>query len=158
MTLRILHWLSRCILAGIFFYTGYIKYTSPLQFDAAISAYKLFPDVVHPPIVNYFPWVEIALAVSLLIAWKKLIRYVAGAAACLILFFIVILTITYARNIKAPCGCFSFDEQISPGTIARDGAIIIPALYLLAEPLLLKRLKTKRQEFPEPEAGATRES
>jgi len=145
MTLRILHWMSRIILAGIFFYTGYIKIESPLQFGAVISGYKLFPDVFHPLIVNYFPWVEIALGFLLIIAWKKIIRYVAGAATALILFFIVVLTITYVRGIDASCGCFSMDDKISPMTIVRDGLIIIPALYLLAEPLFRKK---------KPEAGS----
>jgi putative oxidoreductase len=141
MTLRILHWLSRCTLAGIFFYSGYIKIDNPLQFAVAISGYKLFPDYLISPSAIYFPWVEIALAILLLIGWK--IRYVAGAAAALLLFFTVILTITYFRGIEANCGCFSFDDRISIKTIARDSLILVPALYLLiAEPLLRKRLKS----------------
>jgi putative oxidoreductase len=157
MILRILHWLSRCILAGIFFYTGYIKLDihfnnghinidPSLQFDAVISGYKLFPEAFHPLIVNYFPWVEITLALFLVIGWKKIVHYIAGAATGLILFFIVILTITYARGIDANCGCFSLNDRISLKTIARDSIIIIPALYLLTEPLIRKRLKASKHE------------
>ena len=62
MVLRILHWLSRCVLAGIFLYTGYIKIRSPLQFAAVLSGYQLFPDSLILPLADYFPWVEIALA------------------------------------------------------------------------------------------------
>jgi putative oxidoreductase len=143
MTLRIFHWLSRCFLAGIFFYTGYKKIfprpIATLDFGMAVSAYELFPEKLVPLIAEYFPWVEIALALLLLIGWKKIIRYVAGVAAAQMLFFIVILTITYARGKDISCGCGIFEGKISPLTIARDGVIIIPALYLLAEPLLRRK-------------------
>jgi putative oxidoreductase len=140
MILRILHWLSRCILAGIFIYSGYIKAENQLQFAGAVAGYKLFPEAFIWPIAEYFPWTEIALGILFMIGWK--IRYVAGAATALLLFFTVILTITYFRGIEANCGCFSFDDRISLKTIARDSLILIPALYLwIAEPRLRSRLK-----------------
>ena len=145
MILRILHWLSRGILAGIFLYTGFHKIfprgEATFNFAIVLSGYKLFPENIVWYIAEYFPWIEIALAVFLLMGWK--IRYVAGAATGLMLFFLTILAITYARGIDANCGCFSFNDKISPLTIARDGIIIFPALYLLAEPLLRERLKSK---------------
>ena len=135
-----LHWLSRLILAGVFLYSGYIKLQNPWQFAGVLTGYQLFPDVLIGPIADYFPWVEIALGLLFLIGLK--IRYVAAVATALLLFFIVILTITNIRGLDANCGCFSFDDKISPMTIARDSLILIPALYLLiAEPLLKRRLK-----------------
>jgi len=128
MLLRILHWLSRCILAGIFFYTGYIKIRSPLQFAAVLSGYQLFPDSLILPMTDYFPWIEIALGVLLLIGWK--IRYVAIAACALLAAFLTVLTVTYLRGIEANCGCFSFDDRISPLTLGRDTLILVPALFL----------------------------
>lgn len=128
MLLRILHWLSRCILAGIFLYTGYIKIRSPLQFAAVLSGYQLFPDSLILPLTDYFPWIEIALGVLLLIGWK--IRYVAIAACALLAAFLTVLTITYFRGIEANCGCFSFDDRISLLTLGRDTLILVPALFL----------------------------
>lgn len=130
--LCLLHWLSRTILAAIFLYTGYIKIKEPLQFAVAISGYKLFPDNFIYPIAQYFPWFEIALGILLLIGWK--IRYVAGASAALLLFFTVIISVTYLRGIDANCGCFSFHDKITPKTIARDSIILLPALFLLWKP------------------------
>ncbi len=131
MTFRILHWACRILLAGIFLYTGYIKLESPLQFAAVLSSYKLFPDWIILPLSDYFPWVEIGLAVLLLIGWK--IRYVSLAACGLLMTFIIVLALTYLRGIDANCGCFSFDDRITPLTIARDALILIPALYLAGE-------------------------
>jgi putative oxidoreductase len=134
MTLRILHWVSRCLLAVAFFYSGYIKIASPLQFAAVIEGYQLEPVLPASlvwPIAQYFPWFEIALAIFLLIGWK--IRYVAWVTTAVLAGFTVILTVTYLRGIEANCGCFSFDDPISIRTIIRDGLIMIPALYLAFE-------------------------
>jgi uncharacterized membrane protein YphA (DoxX/SURF4 family) len=143
MTLRILHWACRIILAAIFLYTGYIKLQAPLQVSVAISRYQLVPEQLVWPIAQIFPWFEIALGVFLLIGWK--IRYVAGASAALLLFFTVILSITYFRGIEANCGCFSFNDRITPKTIARDSIILIPALFLIFEP------RRRPRQFKNPE-------
>lgn len=137
MIYQILHWTCRASLAGIFLYTGYIKLEFPLQFAAVLFGYKLFPDALILPLSHYFPWVEIALGILLLVGWKM--RYVSIAACGLLMTFIFILAVTYLRGIDANCGCFSFEDRITPFTIARDALIILPALYLAAEPALRAR-------------------
>lgn len=134
--LRILHWACRIVLAGVFIYSGYIKLQSPLQFAAAITGYKLVPDALVLPLAEYLPWLELALGVLLLSGWK--VRYTALGASTLLVCFIAILTLTYFRGIDADCGCFGFGDKISPRTIARDGLILLPALYLAAEIRLRK--------------------
>ena len=140
MILTILHWLCRLFLTGVFLYSGYIKIREPLQFAVALSGYQLIPEQFILPIATYFPWVEILLAIAILIGWK--IRYFAGAATALLLFFSSLLTITYLRGIEASCGCFSFDDPISPLTILRDGIIVLPAIYLLIENRIRMRFKS----------------
>ncbi len=135
----LLHWLSRFILAGIFLYSGYIKWESPLLFEAVLYGYDLFPNPYVPAMARFFPWVEMGLGIALLIGFRRKIMYLAGAAALLLLFFIAILIITYLRGIEADCGCFSFDDPISPKTIARDSLMLIPALYLLFAGHLFRR-------------------
>jgi uncharacterized membrane protein YphA (DoxX/SURF4 family) len=125
------------MLGAIFLYTGYIKLESPLQFAAILSGYKLFPDSLIVPLTYYFPWVEIVLGILLLVGWK--IRYVSLAASGLLATFIAVLTITYFRGIDANCGCFSFDDRITPLTILRDGLVILPAIYLVADSALRER-------------------
>ncbi len=143
----ILHWLSRFILSGIFIYSGYIKWESPLLFEAVLYTYDLFPNSYVPVIAQYFPWIEMTLGLALLIGFRWKIRYLAGAATLLLLFFIAILTITYLRGIEADCGCFSFDDPISPRAIARDSLMLIPALYLLyAGPLLRRHIRKSNPE------------
>jgi uncharacterized membrane protein YphA (DoxX/SURF4 family) len=142
ITLSILHWLSRCFLAGVFIYSGYVKISATLQFAVAIMGYRLVPENLVLPLATYLPWLEVLLGVLILIGWK--IRYFAMAASALLMFFIVILAITYFRGIEASCGCFSLDDKISPLTILRDSVFLLPALYLSAEERIRKSTqKTK---------------
>ena len=131
MILKIIHWVLRLFLAGVFLYSGYIKVTQDLQFAVALTGYQLIPEQFIWPITKTFPWVEIVLGAGIFIGWK--IRYFAAGATALLLFFSLLLTVTYLRGIDANCGCFSFDDPISPLTILRDGLIVLPAIYLLAE-------------------------
>ena len=49
MTIKILHWLCRLILAGVFIYSGYVKAQETLQFAVAISGYKMVPEsLIYP--------------------------------------------------------------------------------------------------------------
>ena len=137
MILKTLHWLCRIFITFVFIYSGYIKLREPLQFAVALTGYRLIPDQFIFPIATYFPWVEILLGVGILIGWK--IRYFAAGASALLLFFISILAVTYFRGIEASCGCFSFDDPITPLTILRDGMIILPAAYLLLESTIRAR-------------------
>ena len=158
---QILPWVCRVILAAMFFYTGYVKIKSPLQFAVTLLGYELFPETLVPYFAQWFPWAEIVLGVLLLldgvigifilfdgvifgkvaIKWK--IPCVAAATTALLLFFTVILTITYFRGIDANCGCFDFNSKITPLTILRDSIILIPALYLLFE----RRKPAKSEEY-----------
>lgn len=136
-----LHWICRSVLAGVFIYSGYVKAQATLQFAVAITGYQLIPEALVFPIAQYFPWIEIALGLLILTGWK--IRYVAGAAAALLLFFIALLSVTYARGIEADCGCFGFGEPISPLTLVRDSLLLLPALFLFLEKRLRARVASR---------------
>jgi len=53
-------------------------------------------------------------------------------AAALLLIFIVVLSSAVLRGLSAPCGCFGPGDNAPTTwlTVLRDGAAIIPALYL----------------------------
>jgi uncharacterized membrane protein YphA (DoxX/SURF4 family) len=140
LPLRILHWLCRCTLGFVFIYSGYVKSelkNATLQFASAIIGYKIVPDQFVFPIARYFPYVEIALGILVLIGWK--IRWSSLASTLLMLFFIALLSITLFRGIDTNCGCFGFGDKITWKTIVRDGSILLPALYLVIESWILKR-------------------
>jgi uncharacterized membrane protein YphA (DoxX/SURF4 family) len=91
--------------------------------------------------MNYFPWIEVGLGV-LLLAGPKL-RWVAVATAVLLCMFIGAMGITYARGIEADCGCFGSGDRISPLSLLRDSAFLIPALFLIFEPRIRARQRTE---------------
>jgi uncharacterized membrane protein YphA (DoxX/SURF4 family) len=143
LTRRILHWLSRIALAVVFIWSGWVKFREPLQFAVAITGYKIVPDQYAFPIAQYFPWLEIALGLIILIGFK--IRWSSVAAAALMLFFIAILSITLYRGIDTNCGCFGFGDKITWKTIVRDGSFLLPALFLVFETRLRKRSALSEQ-------------
>jgi uncharacterized membrane protein YphA (DoxX/SURF4 family) len=138
----ILHWICRLALAVVFIWSGWVKLKEPLQFAVAITGYKILPDGYAFPIATWFPWLEIALGVLLLSGFK--IRWSAIASAALMLFFIVLLSVTLFRGIETNCGCFGFGERITWKTIIRDGSLLIPALFLVIESRWPKRLANPR--------------
>jgi uncharacterized membrane protein YkgB len=137
MLQRILHWACRLFLGGIFVYAGYTKVENPLQFAAAIEAYKLLPPAIVLWVVKVLPWTEIVLGISLLAGIT--IRYTATLAGALLAFFIAVMLVTYLRGIEAYCGCFGIGERISRFTLARDTLFLLPAVFLAAQPWIEAR-------------------
>jgi putative oxidoreductase len=137
MILRILHWACRLFLGGIFIYAGYTKIENPLQFAAAVEAYKLIsPDMVIW-VVKVLPWLEIVIGGALLLG--IMVRYTAAFAGAFLVFFIGVMLVTYLRGIEADCGCFGVGERISPLILSRDTLFILPALFLTIQPWLESR-------------------
>ena len=133
-------WVCRLGLGGIFLYSGYVKLRSPLEFAAAVAGYQLLPAGAIYPAARYFPYLEIALGLLLLVGWR--LRYWGVAASALILFFIAIMALTHFRGIEADCGCFGAGEKISGLTLARDSLLLVPALFLAWGHRLHRRVQT----------------
>lgn len=141
MIWRILHWACRLFLGGIFIYAGYTKMENPLQFAAAVEAYQLLTPHLVIGIVKILPWFEIILGAALAVGFA--IRYTAAVAGGFLAFFVGVMFVTYLRGIEADCGCFGVGERISPFTLARDALFILPALFLIIQPRLERRSKSR---------------
>jgi len=137
-TFRIFHWMCRLFVGAIFCYAGYTKVENPLQFAAAIEAYRLLPPSMVILVADWLPWIEIVLGLLVLAGLR--IRLTSGTAAGILGFFIIIMLVTYLRGIEADCGCFGVGERISPLTLLRDTLMMLPALFLLLQPRLESRL------------------
>ncbi len=129
---HILHWACRLFLGGIFIYAGYTKVGNPLQFAAAVEAYQLLSPNLVIWVVKILPWLEITLGILLVLG--ILIRYTAGVAGVLLLFFVSVMLVTFLRGIEADCGCFGLGEKISIFTMGRHTLFILPALFLVVQP------------------------
>jgi len=131
VTWRILHWLCRLVLGGLFLYAGFTKLYPPdhrFLFEMAVSAYQLLPPWAVIVVARTLPWLEVALGAILIAGWK--LRYTSTFTALLVGGFIAAMGITYARGIEADCRSFGFGEAISPFTLARDSVLWLMAVYL----------------------------
>ena len=123
-----LHWMARLTLGGLFLYAGYIKLANPFLFEMAVDGYQLLPPTGVIVVARTLPWLEIVLGMLLLKGWQ--LPYMAGFTTLLLGSFLVIMALTYARGIEANCGCFGFNEPISPQTLARDTGLFLLAAFL----------------------------
>lgn len=131
MLWRILEWACRLGLGGVFLYAGFVKVyprQNQLAFAMDVSTYQLLPEWGVIVVSEALPWLELGLAVWLLSGWK--LRYSAGVMGGLLVAFVGIMWITYARGIEANCGCFGSGEPISPRTLIRDSLLLLPAVFL----------------------------
>lgn len=128
---RVLRWACRFVLGGLFLYAGFTKVFPPehrFLFEMTVSAYRLLPEWGVIVVARALPWLEMGLGLVLMFGWLQ--RYVASFVALLLGFFIVIMSITYARGVEVNCGCFGFGEAVSPLTLARDSGLLLMAAYL----------------------------
>ena len=146
VTMRVLQWLCRLILAAVFIASGVIKARATLQFAVAITGYRIVPEQYVFDIARWFPWVEIALGLIILSGIK--IRWSSIAATGLMLFFIILLSITLYRGIDTNCGCFGFGDRITWKTILRDGSFLVPAMFLVIQSWWPKRANAQIAEIP----------
>jgi len=141
----ILHWSSRIFLGIMFIYAGYTKVDNPLQFAAAIEAYRLLPPAAVILVADWLPWFEILLgAVLILGLW---LRHTAAFSAALLGFFIAVMLVTHLRGIEADCACFGIGEKISPLTLARDTLFVLPALFLALQSRIQARWRWPAAAF-----------
>lgn len=145
MIWRILQWISRLALGGLFIYAGFSKlYPREHQFlfEMALSSYQLLPVWGVVVVARLLPWLEMGLGVLLLVGWK--LRYVATFTVLLLSGFIAVMAVTYFRGIEADCGCFGFGEPISPSTLARDSVFLLMAVFLAVRAWVARRAATSQ--------------
>jgi putative oxidoreductase len=123
--------LLRLILGGIFVYAGYVKLRDPWQlFAASIASYELVPMWMGEIIAKWFPWLEIALGVGLVIGWR-LLAPSAALTALVLLFFNVMLWRAFLQGKAIDCGCFGTGEALTWKTLVRDGSMLAGALVVV---------------------------
>jgi uncharacterized membrane protein YphA (DoxX/SURF4 family) len=129
---KLLLLISRLALGAIFIYASYDKALNPLAFAQIIHNYRIMP----PSLINIsaviLPWIEL-LAGALIIAgiWVKGSNLILGG---LLVFYIVLLSITAVRGINVNCGCFSTSDVVRSNltaVIIRDFVFLIFSLHIL---------------------------
>ena len=137
---RWLIFIGRVVLGLVLVYAAYTKlfqYTGDgwkmlpwITFAAQIQAYKLswLSDDAVIFIARTLPWFELALGALLLIGVQ--LRWVASAAALLLVFFFSALVRSYALGMNIDCGCFGTGDRLTWKTLLREGALLATAIFI----------------------------
>lgn len=127
-------WVSmicRIALAGIFIASAAPKVWNPGGFAAAVSAYKMLPNMIVNPLAVYLPWLELLAAVLLLFA-----RSMRDAAILiltgLLLIYTVAVVVALARGLDIDCGCLPAWSQTRVGwwAILRNVMLFAVGIWL----------------------------
>lgn len=99
---------------------------APLTFALSIQSFRLLPDGAVPLVAYYLPWLELTLAVPLLLGlWS---RQSAALATALLTGFTLALASVLWRGLDVDCGCFGglFGEStVSTLSLLRNSLFIV---------------------------------
>ncbi|MFJ1702374.1 MauE/DoxX family redox-associated membrane protein [Kitasatospora sp. NPDC088346] len=128
----------RLALAVVWGWAGLAKVSDPAEAAQAVRAYEILPESLVKPIGYGLPFLELALAVLLLIGLGT--RIVAVISAVLLLAFIGGIASAWARGISIDCGCFGGGGTVDASKteylqeILRDSGFLLLALWLIFRP------------------------
>ena len=141
---RLLTWLpwaataARLVLAAVLGLAGALKIGDPAASVAAVRAYQLLPESVERLVGYGLPFLEIGLAVLLLLGLAT--RLAAIGAFLLMAAFVAGIASAWARGLAIDCGCFGGGGTVAPAdtdylvTILRDLGLALLAAFLVWRP------------------------
>src|SRR5258708_7261508 len=137
---RVVLWIGRLLLAGIFIYAGYSKIFLPIMhphppvgvalsfFAMQVDSYQILPPWGVNIVAHTLPFAEVALGLLLLIGWR--LRIWATIVTLIMLGFFAAVLRSYALGVQINCGCFATPEPLTIKTVFRHGALAARALLL----------------------------
>jgi uncharacterized membrane protein YphA (DoxX/SURF4 family) len=127
-----MRWFSltgRLLLAAVFAAAAVTKIGDPPTMVRAVRAYQLVPEPAVRPLAYALPYVELALAVLLLVGLG--VRYAAAVAGFLLVVFMVGVASAWARGLRIDCGCFGgggvTDDPQYTVELLRDTGLLVVA-------------------------------
>jgi len=145
---RLIIWIGRLVIGGIFIYAGYSKLFLPnfmwspwfaLKFSVSsnltnfafqVESYKLLSPAGVNFVAHTLPFAEIVLGLLVLIGWQ--LRIWATLITLILLGFVAAVTRAYLLHMNINCGCFATPEPLTGWTIVRDGALAALAVAMTA--------------------------
>jgi uncharacterized membrane protein YphA (DoxX/SURF4 family) len=136
---RVVLWIGRLLLGGIFVYAGYSKIFLPnknlwpffiLKFSISLNlgnfadqvgAFKMLPPWGVQFVAHTLPFTEIILGFLVLIGWR--LRIWASLLTFIMIGFFVVVLRAYLLHMNINCGCFATPEPIGLRKILEDAAL-----------------------------------
>jgi putative oxidoreductase len=143
---RLVIWIGRLVLGGIFVYAGYAKLVYPnhnlwpyfmLKFSIStnlstfafqVESYKVLGAEGASLVAHTLPFVEIVLGLLLLTGWK--FRIWAAMVTAILAGFLTLVTRAYLLHMEINCGCFGTPEPLTGMTVLRDSALVALAVVM----------------------------
>lgn len=141
---RVVIWIGRLVLGGIFVYAGVAKIILPnmhlwpmfvLKFSIAtnlstfaqqVESYKILSAGASNFVAHTLPFTEIVLGLLLLIGWR--LRIWATLVTLILLGFVGAVTRAYLLHMQIDCGCFGVPEPLTGMTVLRDSLLALLAV------------------------------
>ena len=129
-TLALLIFVARLAIGSFLLPSGLGKLTDLTDFARGVRTYHLLPDRAVPLFSRLLPWIEIAVALTLVLG--ILVPVVAIAATVLVTCFTIAVVINLLRGREIACHCHGIaaSPTISWGTVARNLPLIGLSLWL----------------------------
>jgi uncharacterized membrane protein YphA (DoxX/SURF4 family) len=126
---------ARLVPAAVLLWAGLAKAFATQESILAVSAYDVLPDRLVRPVAAVLPWIEIGVAVLLVLG--LFVRFAGIATAALAGTFILAMAQAKVRGLAIDCGCFGGGgpgDGVSWWDIARDVPILLAGVYLALRP------------------------
>jgi uncharacterized membrane protein YphA (DoxX/SURF4 family) len=144
--LRWRRWLllaGRVVLGGIFGYAAYVKLKQPwMLFAMSVDSFQILPAWGVTFVARTLPWMELILALLLLLGWK--LRWTACAVTALLAVFFGVLVHAYMKGLTIDCGCFGPGERLGPLKLVEDGSMLAVSLAVTIGAFLSSHHGTRR--------------
>jgi uncharacterized membrane protein YphA (DoxX/SURF4 family) len=125
-------------LAVVFAYAAWTKLRQPWEvFALSMDSYGLLPEWGVVAAARALPWLEMALGVLLLFGFWPVA--VSSVVSLLLVGFMGAMLRAWWLDLGIDCGCFGIGQAVSPGTLARDGALTLLSLGVTAGAVVLSR-------------------
>lgn len=118
-------------LALLFLLAARHKISAHRRFEAQLAAYRILPEPMVSPVARVLPWIEIAVAISLLFAITRPLGAVIAAALLSLYAMAMAINLSRGRS-QIDCGCGDTPQALSGLLLLRNVVLTTGALLLLA--------------------------
>ena len=171
---RVVIWIGRLLLGGIFIYAGSAKIFLPnrslwpffilkfsvsmnlLNFATQVEAFKILPAWGVEFVAHTLPFTEIVLGLLLLIGWR--LRVWASLLTLIMLGFFGVVLRAYLLHMNINCGCFATPQPINLEKVLEDAALSGLAVLMTVLAFLEARQPHPWSTHEKASLGTTRES
>lgn len=134
--INIAQWVSRIVLAAVLLLAGILKLQDNTLLFESVAYITWLPVWLKLWIVDLLPWIEILLAVLLLIRWQE--KIVLPVVEMVFIGFLGYAIHGTATGMEGDCGCFGelLGSTFGPDMIIRNAVFVVMAGFLFWKPTM----------------------